>query len=102
MHTGFLGETFTPAALSATPEAEDVALLAASLHAHARAQSVRPVETAALAVALRRPRGRARAAEPAMKFWSQLGERELDLEVRVKGEHLEVAVAPGAPDASPP
>ena len=25
-----------------------------------------------------------------MKFWSQLGERELDLEVRVKGEHLEV------------
>ncbi len=27
-----------------------------------------------------------------MKFWSQLGERELDLEVRVKGEHLEVVV----------
>jgi len=34
-----------------------------------------------------------------MKFWSQLGERELDLAVRVKGEHLEVEVAPGAPDA---
>jgi biotin carboxyl carrier protein len=28
-----------------------------------------------------------------MKFWSQLGARELDLEVRVKGEHLEVAIA---------
>jgi biotin carboxyl carrier protein len=28
-----------------------------------------------------------------MKFWSQLGARELDLEVRVKGEHLEVEVA---------
>jgi biotin carboxyl carrier protein len=25
-----------------------------------------------------------------MKFWSQLGERELDLEVRVKGTHLDV------------
>ena len=25
-----------------------------------------------------------------MKFWSQLGERELDLEVRVQGTHLEV------------
>jgi biotin carboxyl carrier protein len=26
-----------------------------------------------------------------MKFWSQLGERELDLEVQVKGAHLDVA-----------
>jgi acetyl/propionyl-CoA carboxylase alpha subunit len=44
VHTGFLGETFTPGALRATPEAENVALLAASLHARARALSVRPVE----------------------------------------------------------
>jgi len=44
VHTGFLGESFTPDALKATPEAEEVALLAASLHAHARALSVRPVE----------------------------------------------------------
>jgi acetyl-CoA carboxylase biotin carboxylase subunit len=44
VHTGFLAETFTPEALLATPEAETVALLAASLHAHAKALSVRPVE----------------------------------------------------------
>ena len=44
VHTGFLAEKFTPAALKATPEAENVALLAASLHAHAKALSVRPVE----------------------------------------------------------
>ena len=31
-----------------------------------------------------------------MRFWSQLGTRELDLEVRVQGEHLEVEVAGGA------
>jgi acetyl-CoA carboxylase biotin carboxylase subunit len=47
VHTGFLGEAFTKDALAATPEAENVALLAASLHAHARALSVRPVERAA-------------------------------------------------------
>jgi len=35
-----------------------------------------------------------------MKFWSQLGERELDLEVRVKGEHLEVEVAHSAANAN--
>ncbi len=44
VHTGFLAEAFTPGALEATPEAETVALLAASLHAHATAQSVRPIE----------------------------------------------------------
>ena len=44
VHTGFLGEAFTPASLKVTPEAEEVALLAASLHAHAKALSVRPVE----------------------------------------------------------
>ena len=47
VHTGFLGEAFTPGALRVTPEAEDVALLAASLHAHAKALSVRPVERGA-------------------------------------------------------
>ena len=44
VHTAFLDERFTPAALTATPEAEEVALLAAALHAHAKARSVRPVE----------------------------------------------------------
>jgi hypothetical protein len=44
VHTGFLGETFAPGTLKATPEAEEVALLAASLHAHAKALSVRPIE----------------------------------------------------------
>jgi acetyl/propionyl-CoA carboxylase alpha subunit len=44
VHTGFLAEAFSPAALRATPETEEIALLAASLHAHAKAQSVRPVE----------------------------------------------------------
>jgi len=34
-----------------------------------------------------------------MKFWSQLGKKELDLAVRVKGEQLEVEVA--ADDGSP-
>lgn len=28
-----------------------------------------------------------------MKFWSQLGERELDIEVRVQGLHLDVEIA---------
>ncbi|MEP7028171.1 MAG: acetyl-CoA carboxylase biotin carboxylase subunit [Candidatus Eisenbacteria bacterium] len=44
MHTGFLAEAFTPGVLAATPDAETVALLAASLHAHAKALSVRPIE----------------------------------------------------------
>jgi acetyl-CoA carboxylase biotin carboxylase subunit len=44
VHTGFLAEAFTPDALKATPEAETVALLAASVHAHAKALSVRPIE----------------------------------------------------------
>jgi acetyl-CoA carboxylase biotin carboxylase subunit len=44
VHTGFLGEVFTPASMKVTPEAEEVALLAASLHAHSKALSVRPVE----------------------------------------------------------
>jgi acetyl-CoA carboxylase, biotin carboxylase subunit len=44
VHTGFLAEAFTPDALAPTPEAEEVALLAASLHAHARALSVRPID----------------------------------------------------------
>ena len=44
VHTEFLAETFSPAALKVTPEAETVALLAASLHAYGRAMSVRPVE----------------------------------------------------------
>ncbi|MGH7727089.1 MAG: acetyl-CoA carboxylase biotin carboxylase subunit [Candidatus Eiseniibacteriota bacterium] len=44
VHTGFLGERFSAASLAPSTEAEEVALLAASLHAHARALSVRPVE----------------------------------------------------------
>jgi acetyl-CoA carboxylase biotin carboxylase subunit len=44
VHTGFLAEAYHPEALKPPPEAENVALLAASLHAHARAESVRPVE----------------------------------------------------------
>ncbi len=44
VHTGFLAESYHPAALQPTTEAENVALLAASLHAYGRARSVRPVE----------------------------------------------------------
>jgi biotin carboxyl carrier protein len=36
-----------------------------------------------------------------MKFWSQLGTRELDLEVHVRGARLEVEIAPD-PDAEEP
>ena len=37
-----------------------------------------------------------------MKFWSQLGARELDLEVRMLGPHLEVEIAPEATGALEP
>jgi acetyl-CoA carboxylase, biotin carboxylase subunit len=44
VHTGLLAERFSPAAMAATPETEEIALLAASLHAHEKARSVRPVD----------------------------------------------------------
>ncbi len=43
VHTGLLGELFSAASLAASPETEEIALLAASLHAHEKARSVRPV-----------------------------------------------------------
>jgi acetyl/propionyl-CoA carboxylase alpha subunit len=43
VHTGLLAEKFSPASLAATPETEEIALLAASIHAYEKARSVRPV-----------------------------------------------------------
>ena len=42
-YTGLLGEKFSPASLAPSAETEEIALLAASLHAHEKARSVRPV-----------------------------------------------------------
>jgi acetyl-CoA carboxylase biotin carboxylase subunit len=47
VHTGFLEERFSAAALAPEPEAEEIALLAAALHAHARAHATRPIERGA-------------------------------------------------------
>jgi acetyl-CoA carboxylase biotin carboxylase subunit len=44
VHTGLLAEKFSPAVLAASPETEELALLAASLHAHEKAMSLMPVE----------------------------------------------------------
>jgi acetyl-CoA carboxylase biotin carboxylase subunit len=44
VHTGLLAEKFSPGALAATPETEEIALLAASLHGYEKAMSVQPVE----------------------------------------------------------
>ncbi len=46
VHTGLLAEKFSPAVLLPSPETEEIALLAASLHAYEKARSVRPVERA--------------------------------------------------------
>jgi acetyl-CoA/propionyl-CoA carboxylase biotin carboxyl carrier protein len=46
VHTGLLAEKFSPAVLAPGPETEEIALLAASLHAYETARSVRPVERA--------------------------------------------------------
>jgi acetyl-CoA carboxylase biotin carboxylase subunit len=55
VHTGLLGEKFSAASLAPSSETEEIALLAASLHAYEKARSVRPVE-------------RAGTGEPAWKY----------------------------------
>jgi acetyl-CoA carboxylase biotin carboxylase subunit len=49
VHTGLLAEKFSAAALAPSAETEEIALLAASLHAYGTARSVRPVERGSVA-----------------------------------------------------